>query len=83
MKYQTEHYTDAIWQVMRALYNDISSFRFAFGVLFAGLGIAKMTGFLGLPQIYETVALFPCAVFFLWSFCMSAVSMNIDWSETL
>lgn len=77
MRYQNSYYTDVAGNICRCILGSLLSFQFAFAVILTGLFAAKMLQVLGATQHMQDVIFLSCACFFLWSFCMSAIEMNI------
>jgi hypothetical protein len=78
MKYRLTCYTDIILEACRFMLGTLLSFQFGMAVIFTGLFSVKMLQAFGEPQYMQDLIFIPCAVFFLWSFCMSAIDMNIE-----
>ena len=78
MKYRPSFYIDILLEVCRFYLASLMSFQFGIAVIFTGLFAIKMLQAFGEPQYIQNVIFIPCAVFFLWSFCMSAIDMNIE-----
>jgi hypothetical protein len=78
MKYRLSCYTDVILETCRFMLGSLMSFQCAMAVIFTGLFGVQMLRAFGEPQYMQDLIFIPCAVFFLWSFCMSIVDMNIE-----
>jgi len=78
MKYRLSCYTDIILEACRFMLGSLTSLQFAMAVLFTGIFATKMLNAFEEPLHIQNVVFLPCACFFLWSFCVSAIDMNIE-----
>lgn len=83
MKYRASYYISILSDVAKFYVNIITSFQFGIAVIFTGIFAIKMMEAFGVSQHIQDVVFLPCVVFFLWSFCMSAIDHSIDRSSTL
>ena len=78
MKYRLSCYTDILLEVCRFYLASMISFQFGIAVIFTGIFAIKALQAFGEPQYLQDVIFLPCGMFFMWSFCMSAIDISIE-----
>jgi hypothetical protein len=78
MKYRLQCYTDILGRVVLCYWYMLLSASSAFMVLFTGIFATRVLQYFSVNQHIIDAIFLPCAIFVLWSFCMSAIEMSMD-----
>jgi hypothetical protein len=81
MRYVTAHYMDLFCWLSRKILYFLTSYQFAFGILFAGFFVQGTLQFLMVDQNIINAAVLPCLMFFIWAFLISFIDFNIERDE--
>jgi hypothetical protein len=78
MKYRVEYYLDPILYSFKFILASMICFQSAVAVIFTGVFTTKMLQLCGVSLNVQNMIFLPCAVYFLWAFCISLIDMNIE-----